>query len=273
MNTRDAKQLIVQAFEQARVAGKHDWHRMTTAVLKNRMLSLTGNAFNEGDYGAANFTTFISRYRDLVDIDESKLPPVIELRTSEAGDLAHGYAGPAPSRSRIRSDLWRAVLDYASGTEYVWDAVDGQARLSQSGEDNPILPIVSKAMHQQWRAEFIESVTDSAINTPEQEERANTWVRDQLPTSQLPPHLIPGWNGFLRDKVHRHLLLWFDESGLDPPSDLISYAAERTTRRSTDTEVLRQLILRIVREMTEHELAQLNLPSRAVLRVTIQPRT
>lgn len=272
MSTRDAKQLIVQAFEQARDAGKHDWHRMTIAVLKNRMLSLTGNAFNEGDYGAANFTAFILRYRDLVNIDESRLPPVIELRTSEVDDRAHGHADPAPSRSRIRSDLWRAVLDYSSGTEYVWDAVDGQARPSQSGEDNPILPIVSKAMHQQWRGEFIESITDSAINTSEQEDRANTWVRDQLPTSQLPPHLIPGWNGFLRDKVHRHLLLWFNESGLDTPSDMVTHVAERTTRRSTDAEVLRQLILQVVKEMTEHELAQLNLPSRAVLRVTRPPR-
>ena len=46
----DAKQLIRQAFKQARVSGKPDWHRMTTAVLKNRLLSITGNAFNETEY-------------------------------------------------------------------------------------------------------------------------------------------------------------------------------------------------------------------------------
>lgn len=273
MSIEDAKQLIMQAFEQARAAGKHDWYRMTSAVLKNRMLSLTGNAFDEGDYGATNFMAFISRYRDFVDIDESRLPPVIELRTSELGDLAHAHAGQPPGRSRIRSDLWRAVLDYSSGTEYVWDAVDGQVRPSQSGEDSPVLPIVSKAMHQQWRTEFIESVADSAINTLEQEERANTWVRDQLPTSKLPPHLISVWNGFLRDKVQQHLLLWFKESGLVPPGDMITHVAGRATRRSTDTEVLRQFILQVVGLMTEQELTQLNLPSRAVLRVTRRPRT
>lgn len=33
--------LIIRAFEQARDAGKIDWSRMTTAVLKNRILGLT----------------------------------------------------------------------------------------------------------------------------------------------------------------------------------------------------------------------------------------
>ena len=222
MDMRDAKQLIIQAFEQARVSGKHDWHRMTTAVLKNRMLSLTDNAFDEGDYGAASFSTFISGHGDLVDIDESRVPPIVELRTSKAGELAHGYTSSALSRSKIRSDLWRAVLDYSSGTEYVWDVVDERARPSQSEEDCPVLPIVSKAVHQQWRREFIERVGAPSIATPEQEVQASTWVRDQLPTSQLPSHLIPLWNGFLRDKVHQQLLLWFNESGLDAPSDMIT---------------------------------------------------
>lgn len=272
MSNRDAKQLIVQAFEQSRDTGKHDWYRMTSAVLKNRILSLTGNAFSESDYGATNFMAFISRYRDLVNIDTSIIPPVIELRTSELGGLVPAHAGQQPSRSRIRSDLWRAVLDYSSGTEYVWDAADWQARPSESEGDNPILPTVSKAMHQQWRTEFIEGVRDSAINTLDQGERVNTWARDQLPTSQLPPHLIPEWNGFLRDKVQKHLLQWFEESGIDPPSDMVTHVAERTTRRSTDTEVLRQFIMQVVREMTEHELAQLELPSRAILRVARRRR-
>ena len=35
------ERLIIQAFEQAMDAGKIDWQRMTTAVLKNRMLVLT----------------------------------------------------------------------------------------------------------------------------------------------------------------------------------------------------------------------------------------
>ena len=35
------ERLIIRAFEQARDAGKLDWQRMTTAVLKNRMLGIT----------------------------------------------------------------------------------------------------------------------------------------------------------------------------------------------------------------------------------------
>ena len=272
MSTKDAKQLIIQAFEQAKAAGKPDWYRMTSAVLKNRILNLTGNAFDEGDYSAANFMAFISRHRDFVDIDESRFPPIVELKTSEMGGPARGQEGQPPGRSRIRSDFWRAVLDYSSGTEYVWDTVDGLVRPSRSGEDRPALPIVSKAMHQQWRKEFIEGAAGAAINTAEQEERANAWARNQLPTSQLPTHLIPVWNGFLRDKVEQHLLHWFEDSTLVPPSDMVTHAAGQTVRRSAETEVLRQYILQVVRVMTEQELAQLNLPSRAVLRMTRRPR-
>ena len=264
----DTKQLIRQAFKQARVSGKPDWHRMTTAVLKNRLLSITGNAFNETEYGADTFTSFILGHSDLVDIDRSRFPPIVELREPGSNDLDPGYANPASSRPKIRSDLWRAALDYSSGTEYVWDTVYGQARPSRPGEDMPTLPRVTLTVHQQWRREFVDTVRASTSITSEQENQANTWVQHQLPTPRLPFPLIPQWNGFLRDKVHQHLLSWFGESGLDPPSNLVTTVAERTTPRSSDAEVLRQFVLRVVREMTEHELTQLNLPSRAVLRVT-----
>ena len=274
MNRDNAEQLILQAFQQARVSGKQDWHRMTTAVLKNRMLTLTDYTFKEGDYGAANFTMFILKCRHLVEIDQSTFPPMVELRTPEASKLADHHADPMPTRARVRSDLWRAALDYSSGTEYVWDTIDGQARPGRAGEESSqTLPTVTKAVHQQWRTEFIGSVMPSTAITPEQQNQAMAWVQDQLPTSHLPRPLIPLWNGFLRDKVHQHLLSWFAEVDLEPPSDTMTYVVERTPRLSTETEFLRRLVVRVVGAMTEHELAQLNLPARAVFRVTRQPKS
>ena len=55
----DAGKLIRQAFQRAKHAGKADWNEMTSAVLKSRMLDITGNNFNEADYGYFNFTEFL----------------------------------------------------------------------------------------------------------------------------------------------------------------------------------------------------------------------
>ncbi len=261
----DATLLIQQAFERARISGKPDWPRMTTAVLKNRLLDLTGNTFNETEYGADTFTGFIFGYSDIVDIDKSKSPPIVALRHPELDSLAPGYVS---SRPRVRSDLWQAVLDYSSGREYVWDKLEKRARPSQDGDDGSTVAIsgVTQAAHQQWREEFADTTRTSL--TSEQKSRLDIWIQAQLPTSHLPHHLIPQWNGFLRDKAYQHLKNWFDESGLEPPSDLITHPTERPTSRAPDTEALRQLVLRVVGEMTEYELAQLSLPSKAVLRAT-----
>ena len=40
-----ARHLIMQAFEVARRSGRPDWHTMTVAVLKNRLLNLTNRSF------------------------------------------------------------------------------------------------------------------------------------------------------------------------------------------------------------------------------------
>lgn len=115
----DATLLIQQAFERAKVGGKPDWHRITTAVLKNRLLDLTGNTFNEAKYCADTFTAFVLRYSDIVHLDRSKFPPIVQLRDAELDTLAPGYVETASNRVRVRSDLWQAVLDYSSGTRYV----------------------------------------------------------------------------------------------------------------------------------------------------------
>ncbi len=53
----DVRALILAAFKQARAKGKPDWEVMTTAVLKNRILQLTGLSFNPNDYGASTLPT------------------------------------------------------------------------------------------------------------------------------------------------------------------------------------------------------------------------
>ena len=118
---QDAQQLIVRAYKEARHSGKPDWRRMTTAVLKNRLLDLTGRDFDETDYGASSFMGFVSRYPDMLQVDDSVFPPIVELYGMEADRLPSAGDEYTPTAYHIRSDLWQAALDYSSGMQYVWD--------------------------------------------------------------------------------------------------------------------------------------------------------
>ena len=91
---QDPQQLISRAYQQARRSGKPDWHRMTAAVLKNRLLEITSREFNEARYDASNFMEFVSRYPELLSVDDSEFPPVVTLRGSEADRLLSTDAGP-----------------------------------------------------------------------------------------------------------------------------------------------------------------------------------
>ena len=53
---------------------------MTTAVLKNRLLDLTGGTFDEAAYGATTFMDFVLRNEDTLAVDRSTAPPLVELR-------------------------------------------------------------------------------------------------------------------------------------------------------------------------------------------------
>ena len=256
----EKSELIKQAFEQARTSGKPDWYRMTVPVLKNRLLGITNHTFSEADYGASNFTEFVHSIEHLVDIDRTVLPPVVTLREVNAEEETSGATRSGFNRYRVRADLWRAVTDYSSGTQYVWDASTQQARPKQTGEDNPVLPIITYELNQRWREEFIRTVTPIGPIPLGQ-------------TTRLPSYLLPKWNGFLRDKVKEHLENWFEETGLEPPRDLTSLISVSATRSRSDTAALRRLVIQVVRNMTASELAQLRLPPEAVLRATKERRS
>ncbi len=266
-----AEQLILRAFEQARDAGKPDWSRMTTGVLKNRMLGLTGREFREADYGAATFTEFVESYDDIVNLDRSTYPPIVELKQDAMTTLAPGGNVSMPRRARIRSDLWQAVIDRSSGRTYVWDLAEALARPGQPGDGYPILPTVDEDTDRQWRREFIGSLTPPPASA--EERQMSDWSESLLPASRLPSQFIPLWNNFLSNHVHRLLLSWFEQENLEPPHDFVALVSNWTIRRASDTEELRQLVVRVVQEMTEQELAQLNLPPRAVLRATRSRRS
>lgn len=261
----EARQLILRAFQQAWSSDKPDWYRMTVAVLKNRMLSLTDSKFSEANYHARSFMDFLSHYGDITTLDRSRFPPVVELREDERSRIAPLEPGRGAGRPRIRSDLWQATLDYASEQTYVWDANANRARPQNPGEEYPAIPTITTDGLQQWRVGFVDTLTSSREIHEDELARLSNWRDNRLPTSALPPRIANQWNGYLRDRVQERLHEWFSEKGLAEPSDLM-VAQPPSAVSPSDTEDLRQLVINVVTHMTEQELSSLVLPPRAVLR-------
>ena len=263
----DAGKLIRQAFQRAKHAGKPDWYEMTSAVLKSRMLNITGNNFSEVDYGYSNFTEFLFAHADLISIDTSKLPPMVRLLEANSPNTASVDDAPAKFRERIRRDLWLATLDYSSGSKYVWDVDEGKARPGEPGEEALVLPTINQDIIRQWRRELVERVSEVKANDADQSNQLDAWARIKLSTHKLPNELRHKWYEILKNKVNQRLTGWFDELGLERPNDLVA-SVQQARKARTDVEALRRLALRVVAEMTERELEHLSLPPRAVLKAT-----
>lgn len=261
----EPRQLILRAFQQAWSSDKPDWYRMTTAVLKNRMLSLTDGTFSEANYRAKSFMDFLSQYEDITTLDRSRFPPVVVLQEGERSRIAPLEPGRGTGRPRIRSDLWQAILDYASEQTYVWDVTAKRARPRNQGEEHPEIPTITSEGLQQWRVQFVDTLTSSAEVHEEELARLSNWRDNRLATSALPPRLAHQWNGYLRDRVQERLRGWFSDHSLEEPSDLIVSQRPRAASPS-DVDDLRQLVINVVTQMTEQELSSLVLPPRAVLR-------
>ena len=263
----DAGKLIGQAFQRAKHAGKADWYEMTSAVLKSRMLNITGNNFSEVDYGYSNFTEFLFAHADLISIDTSKLPPMVRLLEANSPNTASVDDAPAKFRERIRRDLWLATLDYSSGSKYVWDVDESKARPGEPGEEALVLPTINQDIIRQWRRELLEKAGEFNVDDANELNQIDAWAEIKLSTHKLPNAFRYKWYEFLKDKVHQRLATWFDESGLERPKDFIARFTV-LKRETTDIEGLRRVVLRVVEVMTERELEQLSLPPRAVLKAT-----
>jgi hypothetical protein len=259
-----ARHLITLAFDEARRSGRPDWRTMTIAVLKNRLLKLTDRSFQEKDYGARTIAEFVRRYPDLLLLDDSSIPPKVSLRTSEASTTAPTEVEP----SRIRPDLWQAIIDYQSGLTYVWDGTAARSTEELSAEDTKeqrVLPTLSFEELDVWRREFLDKVEELIRDDPTAMEQARQWIGSRLGTRYLPASLRTPWNRELQRRVIDRLSTWFADQDLSTPADLLR-ARPSTQEHPVGADTLRQLILRCVQVMTESELRQVSLPPSAVLR-------
>ena len=256
--------LVRRAFQLARDSGKEEWRKMTIPVLKNRILMVTGGHFREPEFGAHSFREFLGGLPEgLITLDESQSPGFVIFG-------AESSAGSAPRGgqfSRIRSDLWRAALDYSSGRRYIWDSSTNQARAA-TGESGPFMPTVTADEFRAWRAQFAAANRDAVAG--DSAVRLQRWASESLPTAFLPARLRPLWNAELKKQVETRLQPWFAANGIQVPPDL-KYAWQEPPEKSS-LEHLRQFAINCVRAMTEEELSELKIPARVAMRVRLNER-
>jgi hypothetical protein len=262
---RDAKDLMIAAFESARKTKKPDWYRMTSAVLKNRILAIQ-KSFNLRDYGVSTFPEFIRLCEDIVDYDPATRPPSVTLKQDQS----------APERKelrrgqwRVRADLWKAVVDQSSEIKYVWDTGLEMAREARDGDDESfVLPKITPEDLKAWRDvfynQFAAGVDANVL------ERLRQW-RDDLEQKTVPHSLYVHWNEFMKQRVMAFVGEWFRQRKLSIPADLREDIVGGVI--PANVTALRRMIIRVVHVMTQRELEELRLPAAAVYRAQRPPKS
>jgi len=230
---------------------------MAIPVLKNRMLQITGRKFREADYGARSFREFLRDASDLIEVQEAPLPGQVTLRSAAATELPSKESKPQD----IRPDLWEAVLDFSSGTRYVWDREEARARRADEGEQGLRLPTITAAEFDGWRRDFANQYGSGDEPTVKQLEH---WRDLRLPTLALPPACRGPWNKYLKNQVKQHLAKWFEDNHLGEVPDL---PIRRRQAQDDELQELRDFVVRCVQHMSKAELEDLRLAPASVLRV------
>lgn len=272
LHLEELRQLILQAFEEARDSGKADWEAMRSAVLKNRLLQLTNREFDENRYGGGSMVAVALRIPGLLELT-SERPAVLKLSNPDmlASEATHSIEKRSPARAvrwsdvRIRQDLWRAVVAPRNECSYVWDPEDGQAREASvlDGPEHLTLPSFSEEELVRLRATFVEE----QVEDPEMRERLAPWVAD--PATRIPKRVRNEWLENLKNLAVARIQEWFQFVGLTVPGDLVQYASPADLPITADvvrTRTLKAALLRAIQIMDDDELRQVLVPATVLMR-------
>lgn len=244
--------LILAAFGMARAAGKADWQTMTVAVLKNRLIDITGGSFDEKKYGVPRFAELLRALPELLSVDWA-VRPALAVLLVESGESLEVRHEPG----RVRDDLWRAVYDFSQGGAYVWSN-SVAVWVPHANSDDLVLPTMSAE-------EFGELRTSFALKSGVAE--AVEWADTRQGTSGLPAELRRSWNKALTENAWLRLRPWFEDRGIPVPSTDAAPSPSPHSGPIEDTERLRWFVQRCVSVMTLEELSSLLIPARVAARV------
>lgn len=261
----DIRPLVLRAFHMARQKGKPDWRRMNTSVLKNRLLQITNSTFSESAYGCSSMLDFVSKFPDILRLDDSAGHGVVELVDPGTGNAPVFPESKNSSAMRfIRDDLWTAMLDYASGSRYGWDPNANVARPIANGEELKRLPTFSSEDISELRKRFM---SKHAELLPSDKFRVERWVAESLATNFLPKDLRQPWMAELITAVEGRLNDWFSRENIPPPFNLMRITERAQRQADPQLEELRNAVVDCVKAMTLEELLELKISAAVVARI------
>ena len=86
---REVRNLLVQAFADAKAKRKSGWQTMELSVLKNRVLQRTNRRFRETDYGVGTMRELVQGFPDILAVasdSETSVSILIELPNGTRAD-------------------------------------------------------------------------------------------------------------------------------------------------------------------------------------------
>lgn len=255
-------ELVLAAFRQARHRGKPDWWRMTTPVLKNRMLQLDPERLDEL-IGERSFRAWVEAQSSLSTTPVGsqamvELPePVKEYLEAEDTSGPEADASVNWRKLRVRPDLWRAMIDYDSGARYVWDAATQTATLASADDLRPRLPTFTPEDLRGLRTSFAAEVPEADLAD---------WVSGSGSTDDLPKRLRGPWNEVLKKEVVGRLRHWFAGQRSAPIPEITQQATVEA-RDVSEAASARACLHRLADVMTPTELGMVSIPLSAVARI------
>ena len=112
---REVRNLLVQAFADAKAKRKSGWQTMELSVLKNRVLQRTNRRFRETDYGVGTMRELVQGFPDILAVardSETSVSILIELPNGTRADEESREAmGEGDPRSEDEFGGFQALLD------------------------------------------------------------------------------------------------------------------------------------------------------------------
>jgi len=238
---------------------------MTSAVLKNRLLQISGGSFREAEWGYKSFADLLANadLSAVAEIDRTTSPTTIRLLSDQVGQVGEPDAlGP---NQVIRRDIWSAIFDQEAETTWYWDRRNQRPTTSAEDESAPRLPRVDAVMLRTWRAQFVQTLPQAAAESL----TILSWMDDGKVGDNFPISVRHAWFAFLKKVVLDLLKSWLADNDLSSETPLIE---PRKGGRLDGHSDLRRFILSVVEHMTESELVDLKIPPLAAMRASDRRR-
>lgn len=213
--------------------------------------------------------TEFTRFRQLLDLAVRR--GLIEVRQGE-DDLAVSLCSRAePVRVRgemLRTDLWRALVDWSGGPRYVYrpSAKTTSVLTGELAANDVLVPSLSDEERSDWISQFVQS--QSPDEKAQLEAAVSVGGFRELVRASEP--LKRRWSRYLRRRVLDRATEWAAANGI-PESDIFVSSPKPsrpivTAGAPKGDDALRQRVLETLSTMPLHELLRLPIPLEYTLR-------